>query len=379
MSTPSHEPHAEHHNHTRWSARILGTTAGLLLFAPISLAIYKAFSGAVSRAASPKNSPAIAPPAVNDSTSVAAPDGLGRAGDKDIQPASGPEAEERENLGIILVLFAFLASIGGGIGFIYVYWFHPGSNRLLGGTLAISLVGLGIALVLWAHWLMIQREAVEPREELTSSAGERNAAVDEFYTGEHQIRRRRVLIGMSTAVVGIFVAALVSLLRSFATPPGPALFPTVWKRGQRLMTEKGQAVSVDALKLGDTITVFPEDSIGSINAQTVLIRVPEQFLRLPKGRSAWTPMGYVAYSRVCTHAGCPVGEYEPRSNLLLCPCHQSTFDVLNAAQPTSGPAARPLPQLPLYAGPDGILRAAGDFTQPPGPGFWGMPEARSLS
>ena len=84
-------------------------------------------------------------------------------------------------------------------------------------------------------------------------------------------------------------------------------------------------------------------------------------------------MGYLAYSRVCTHAGCPVGLYQKQSHLLLCPCHQSSFDVLNGAEPTGGPAARPLPQLPLYADADGTLRAGGAFTAPPGPGFWGMP------
>ena len=119
--------------------------------------------------------------------------------------------------------------------------------------------------------------------------------------------------------------------------------------------------------------VFPEDSIGDEKAQTVLIRVKENLLQLPADRADWAPQGYVAYSRVCTHAGCTVALYEKTTCLLLCPCHQSTFDVLRAAQPTSGPAARPLPQLPLYADADGTLRAGGGFTQPPGPGFWDMP------
>ena len=88
------------------------------------------------------------------------------------------------------------------------------------------------------------------------------------------------------------------------------------------------------------VTVFPEGSIGDEKAQTVLIRVKEQLLRLPEDRADWAPMGYLAYSRVCTHAGCPVGLYEAESHLLLCPCHQSTFNVLEAAQPTGGPAAR---------------------------------------
>src|SRR5207237_8621261 len=108
-------------------------------------------------------------------------------------------------------------------------------------------------------------------------------------------------------------------------------------------------------------------------AQTVLLRVPLELLQLPEERAHWAPSGNVAYSRVCTHAGCPVGMYETTTHLLACPCHQSTFDVLRAAAPTSGPAGRPLPQTPLYADADGWLRAGGGFSQPPGPEFWGMP------
>ena len=171
----------------------------------------------------------------------------------------------------------------------------------------------------------------------------------------------------------MIAAIAISLFRSLGRPPGPSLFTNVWKRGQRLMTLDGRPVNVTALEPGSTTVVFPEDSIGDEKAQTVVIRVNEQFLQLPKERANWAPMGYVAYSRVCTHAGCNVGLFEKTTNLLMCPCHQSTFDVLKAAQPTSGPAARRLPQLPLYADADGNLRARGGFSEPPGPGFWGMP------
>jgi ubiquinol-cytochrome c reductase iron-sulfur subunit len=135
----------------------------------------------------------------------------------------------------------------------------------------------------------------------------------------------------------------------------------------------GNPVSLTSLQPGGMLTVFPEDQVGAERAQTVLIRVKEQLLQLPQERAGWAPRGYVAYSRVCTHAGCPVGEFQTEQSILLCPCHQSTFDVLRGAVPTSGPAARPLPQLPLYADADGTLRAGGGFTAPPGPGFWGMP------
>jgi ubiquinol-cytochrome c reductase iron-sulfur subunit len=101
-----------------------------------------------------------------------------------------------------------------------------------------------------------------------------------------------------------------------------------------------------------------------------LVRVNlDDFQALP-GRENWSPQGYVAYSKICTHAGCPVGLYQPETRELFCPCHQSVFDVADGARPTSGPAARPLPQLPLEIDAEGQLRASGGFSAPVGPSFW---------
>ena len=191
--------------------------------------------------------------------------------------------------------------------------------------------------------------------------------------GADDVQRRGLLKWMAGAGMTLVAAMVVSMARSLGTPPGPSLFTTVWKRGQRLMTIDGKPLTVDSLKPGSMAVVFPEESLGNENAQTTLIRVEENLLRLPKGRENWAPKGYLAYSRVCTHAGCSVGLFEAHTNLLLCPCHQSTFAVLRGAVPTGGPAARPLPQLPLYVDSKGFLRAGGGFTAPPGPGFTGMP------
>jgi len=140
-----------------------------------------------------------------------------------------------------------------------------------------------------------------------------------------------------------------------------------------LMTAEGKPVKVGDLELNSLILVYPENSLGSEKAQTVLLRVDPALIQMPPERANWAPNGNLAYSRVCTHAGCSVGLFETTAHLLLCPCHQSTFDVLRCAQPTGGPAARPLPQLPIYADSNGVLRAGGGFSEPPGPGFWGMP------
>jgi ubiquinol-cytochrome c reductase iron-sulfur subunit len=117
--------------------------------------------------------------------------------------------------------------------------------------------------------------------------------------------------------------------------------------------------------------VFPEGFAGSSDAQTLLIRVRPGSLNLPPERLAWVPEGtHVAYSKICTHAGCPVGLYRAESQSLICPCHQSQFDVADGGKPFFGPAARPLPQLPLGVDDEGILVAQGDFPEPVGPAFW---------
>lgn len=282
------------------------------------------------------------------------------------------EPVKHDQVGTFLVGCAFMASAAGGIGFLVAYW-TGGSNWMLGGSLAVFLGGLGVMLVLWSHLLTLKHQVMMQREKLEPRPAERRAAAGDFNIGEQQIHRRGLLMWMAAGAGALFASIFVSWFRSLGTAPDAVLFSTVWKPGQRLMTQDGTAVSVNDLQPGNTVIVFPEDSIGSEHAQTVLLRVRPDLLQLPDNRGDWAPMGNLAFSRVCTHAGCAVGMYETTTHLLMCPCHQSTFDVLRGAQPTGGPAARPLPQLPLYADAQGILRAAGGFSEPPGPGFSGMP------
>ena len=273
--------------------------------------------------------------------------------------------------GVVLVLAAFTIAIASGIAFLYAYWTNAGT-WLLGITMGVGAGGLGAGLVIWAHRLMRHDEASSPRELLQSTDEERQALVEDFLTGEQRVERRRLLGWISAGVLLTLVAGIASAVRSLGKPPMPVLKAPAWKRGDRVVTPDGKPVSAAALAIGSAITVYPEGRVGSLSGQTMLIRVKEDLLHLPKGRTGWAPMGNLAYSRICTHAGCPVALYEVRRHLLLCPCHQSTFAVLQGAVPTSGPAARALPQLPLYLDPDGNLRAGGDFTEHPGPGFWSI-------
>ena len=294
-----------------------------------------------------------------------------RSRDRDLDAEAGVNLPRRQFWGTALAGSGFLLACAAGVAFLAGYWIGA-SNWFLGVTLAVALAGFGATLVVWAKWLTIQREAVEPRQPLTPPQEVRDAAARSFLEGARDIQRRTLLRWVGYAGIGLAVSTVISLLRSIGFPSTAALNSRVWKRGQRLVTTDGKPVAASDLEPGVTLIVFPEDSIGAERAQTILLRVDQDLLQLPKGRESWAPMGNLAYSRVCTHAGCTVGMYEKTTHLLMCPCHQSTFDVLRAARPDGGPAARALPQLPLYADSDGNLRAGGGFSDPPGPGFWGM-------
>jgi ubiquinol-cytochrome c reductase iron-sulfur subunit len=120
------------------------------------------------------------------------------------------------------------------------------------------------------------------------------------------------------------------------------------------------------------VTVFPEAHEDAADSQTLLIRLPAG-VSAPGPRD-WSVSGVVAFSKICTHAGCPVGLYQAETQELFCPCHQSTFSVPEGAKPTFGPATRPLPQLPIGVNDDGYVIALSDYTEPVGPGFWNRPD-----
>jgi ubiquinol-cytochrome c reductase iron-sulfur subunit len=189
------------------------------------------------------------------------------------------------------------------------------------------------------------------------------------------IQRRKFLgglLGGSMAIVG--AASIWPLLRSLGPLPKGTLFHTDWRTGTYAVDQSGRRIHKNDLAVGSIVTVFPEGKQNTDNGQavdqTVIIRISNENYTTQKGRETWGPHGYVAYSKLCTHLGCPVGLYEQQLQLLVCPCHQSMFDVTNGAIPNFGPAPRALPQLPLYIDQNGYLRAQSDFHEPVGPGFW---------
>ncbi|MBI2710917.1 MAG: Rieske 2Fe-2S domain-containing protein [Actinobacteria bacterium] len=286
-------------------------------------------------------------------------------------PTSGGERGSGAELAVALAL---LGTVAGGIGLVVVY-LRGGQPQLEGLFLGGALVGLAFALGLWAHHFLPGGDAVEPRHQLASSEVERRSFVERFEGGERELTRRGLLVKLLGLGVAALGAAALFPLRSLGPRPGRSLRTTAWGRGKRLVTEDGTPVRAADVPVDAVLTVFPEGSTlqDRADSQTLLIGVRPGCLRPAPGREDWAPGGLVAYSKVCTHAGCPVGLYEAAKHRLVCPCHQSLFDVLDGAKPIFGPADRPLPQLPLEVGSDGYLRARGDFPDPVGPPSWEVP------
>jgi quinol---cytochrome c reductase iron-sulfur subunit len=270
------------------------------------------------------------------------------------------------------VAVAFSLSMLASIG-LFVLYALGGQPQLEGALIAVALGGLAVGLVTWAKLFMPAGGFVQERAPLASSAEERESFFEDFFRGETPVTRRKFLVRLLVGALGALGLAALLPIRSLGPSPGRSLFRTSWRRGSRLVTEEGKLVRTGDLDLGGVLTVFPENAPGAADSQTLLIRVDQADFRALPGRTDWAPDGYVAYSKICTHAGCPVGLYEQSSGRLFCPCHQSVFDVLDGAEPLGGPATRPLPQLPLEIDAQGFFRARGDFPEPVGPAFWNLP------
>ncbi len=284
------------------------------------------------------------------------------------EPALPAEAARRDDpAGEGFILFGFLMCFLGGVGLTIVYAIG-GQPQAEGVLLAVALFGLGFGLVTWAHRLMPHGPFEEPRELPTSEAEREAFEKDLEQVGV--LGRRKILIGALIAAAGSLGVAALFPIRSFGPNPGRSLRTTPWRRGRRLVTDSNTPIRAADVPLEGLVTAFPEGFPNSADGQIVLIRVIPGLLQPPPGRATWSPGGFIAFSKVCTHAGCPVGLYQAETHQLLCPCHQSAFDVLDQAKVVFGPAFRALPQLPIAIDPDGYLVAQSDFHEPIGPSYW---------
>jgi ubiquinol-cytochrome c reductase iron-sulfur subunit len=312
--------------------------------------------------------PAPPAPAVPPSTPVAAPlDAEPFAEQMEIS-AKHPGAVE--TFVAICFVLAVLATIG--LGWTYA---KGGQPQTEGALLFVIFGGIGVGMAAWGKYLMPRGPFVEEREVLTTEEGQEKFAKT-FARGKVAVEgRRSVLVKLFLGAMGTMTAVLLFPIRSL-TDKNPVdekyWFRSGWKKGDLLLDEQGKPIHVDDLTVGDYTTVFPRSSTDQAMDQTLLIRASSEPVFPPDEphKKGWSPLGYIAFSKVCTHAGCPVGQYEAQFANLLCPCHQSTFDVLNGAKVIFGPAPRPLPQLPLMVDSQGYLRAASTYGVPLGPGFW---------
>lgn len=243
-----------------------------------------------------------------------------------------------------------------------------GQPQLEGLLLGLGLGGLAVGLILMAKAWLPGGHFVEERDVVPAGAGHQAEAEKSFEEGADNLERRGFITKLLGAAVGALGIAAVFPIRSLGTRPGRELFETPWAEGTRLVTEDGRPVRPEEVAINGVLTVFPAGHEDAADAQTLLIRLPPE--DEPPGPAGASVEGFVGFSKVCTHAGCPVGLYQADSRELFCPCHQSAFAVLEGAKPTNGPATRPLPQLPLAIDEEGYLTATGDFPEPVGPGFW---------
>lgn len=261
-------------------------------------------------------------------------------------------------------------------------------NLALGVCIGLSILCIGLGAIHWARKLMPATEFAAQRHEMRSSPDERKAAVAAFERGlaDSQFASRPIIRRTLILAMAVMPLPLIVMLRDLYTaPPGapsPAeqLSRTIWGQGTRILTDVGdRPVRPQDVPVGGLVAAIPanleevEHETGNLNARAkaaiILVRMRPDEILSQQG-VGWDYQGILAFSKICTHAGCPIALYEQRTHHLLCPCHQSTFDLADSANVVFGPAARRMPQLPITVDGDGYLVAQSDFQEPVGPSFW---------
>jgi quinol---cytochrome c reductase iron-sulfur subunit len=278
--------------------------------------------------------------------------------------------------GVVVVLL--LGSAVASVAFVVVL-FSGANTQGLGIALALALGLLGAALAVAANALVPREQAVEERPALAHP--EAQPPVEERLRSTREGVSRRRLLGAAGVAAGTTLAAAVAApITSLGPAVGDSIVDTPWRRGRRLVGEDGGPLLADDVPGTSFVTAFPEGADPrELGSPVIVVREDPAALHLPRERRDWAPEGIVAYSKICTHAGCALALYrrplyEPTSEPpgIACPCHYSVFDPRTGGTVVSGPAGRALPQLPLELGPSRELRAGGGFSGPIGPSWWAV-------
>lgn len=296
-----------------------------------------------------------------------------------------------------IVYTLFYLSIAGSLAAVLAYMFFPIETgdlmairlhtMFVGIGMTLALLAVGIGAVHWAKALMADHESIDERHPVASDQETRDGSAEVFQLADQESGfSRRTLVRNS--LIGALIAFPlpgITLLRSLAPQdqdPVALLKHTMWDEGVRLARDTGGASVGGAIRaadvtIGSVFHVVPENLSQATHpldekakAIVLLMRLDPSELNEAEDRKSWSYNGIVAYSKVCTHVGCPVALYEQHTHHLLCPCHQSQFDVTDHARVIFGPAKRPLPQLPITVDDEGYLVAQSDFHEPVGPSFW---------
>ncbi|GGD42115.1 cytochrome bc1 complex Rieske iron-sulfur subunit [Microbacterium faecale] len=294
----------------------------------------------------------------------------------------------------------FYISVAASIWAVAAYMLFPiedmeytsirANNLYIGLGIAFALLAIGIGAIHWSKAIMSDKEYVEERHPTRGSDETRAAVVEAFKTADEESgfgRRKMIRNSLFAALIASILPG-VTLFRGLAphdaeNSPVDLLKQTMWTAGEHLARDPaGTRIKASDVTLGSAFHVIPESLAGlshsngyleeKAKAMVLMVRMRPEQLTEREERKDWSYDGIVAYSKVCTHVGCPVALYEQHTHHLLCPCHQSQFDVSDEAKVVFGPASRPLPQLPITVDDEGYLVARSDFREPVGPSFWEM-------
>ncbi|MFD6322056.1 Rieske 2Fe-2S domain-containing protein [Streptomyces sp. NPDC058442] len=307
-----------------------------------------------------------------------------------IQDIDERAAKRSERTVALLFTLSMLATVGFIASFVAipidksVYIFPLGQigamNFALGTTLGVALFAIGAGAVHWARTLMSDHELTDERHPIAAPPEVREQVMEDFRQGakESVIGRRKLIRNTMFGALALFPLSGVVLLRDLGPLPEDKLRHTLWAKGKLLINmNTNEPMRPSDIAVGSLTFAKPEgleeDEHGFMNeiakAALMLVRIQPDNIK-DKQSLEWSHQGILAYSKICTHVGCPISLYEQQTHHALCPCHQSTFDLADGARVIFGPAGHALPQLRIGVNDEGYLEALGDFDEPVGPSFW---------